>query len=476
MDLFGRRIIYSDEKEINRSNILAVLEQANAAHQANRSEIRFLYDYYKGKQPILARKKEVRPEICNRIVENRANEIVAFKVGYLCGEPVQYVGRTSDEQISKEIAMLNEMMLSEGKAAKDKELVEWQMICGTAFRMVLPDAKGREDDAPFELFTLNPQNTFVIYSSLVGNRPLAGVYYVTDSLGTQIYSIYTENRYFEVKAGSVVKDEAHSLGYLPIIEYPANNARLGAFETVIPILDAINTVASNRLDGIEQFIQAIMVFENCGISREQFAELREQGAIQVKSDANNAAKVYYLVEQLDQSQTQTLVDYMYQTVLTICGMPNRNGGSSTSDTGNAVIMRDGWTLAEARAKDSELMFKQSEQRFLKLILRICRDLSGLNLRLKDIDTKFTRRNYENIQTKGQVLVSMLNNQKIDPRLAFIHCGMFSDPEAAYLESMKYYQESAVSAVADKTVERNTLNSQGGERTPGEKTQEREIEK
>lgn len=34
-------------------------------------------------------------------------------------------------------------------------------------------------------------------------------------------------------------------------------------------------------------------------------------------------------------------------------MPNRNGNASTSDTGSAVIMRDGWSDAEARAKDSE---------------------------------------------------------------------------------------------------------------------------
>lgn len=72
---------------------------------------------------------------------------------------------------------------------------------------------------------------------------------------------------------------------------------------------------------------------------------------------------------------------MYQTVLTICGMPNRNGGSSTSDTGSAVIMRDGWSAAEARAKDSELMFKKSERTFLKLILNICKTLKGIDLQV-----------------------------------------------------------------------------------------------
>lgn len=131
---------------------------------------------------------------------------------------------------------------------------------------------------------------------------------------------------------------------------------------------------------------------------------------------------------------------MYQTVLTICGMPNRNGGTSTSDTGSAVIMRDGWSAAEARAKDSELMFKKSERIFLKLILNICKTLKGMNLKVCNIEIRFTRRNYENILQKAQVLDLMLKNSKIHPRLAFEHCGLFVDSDLAYTLSAEYAEE------------------------------------
>ena len=77
---------------------------------------------------------------------------------------------------------------------------------------------------------------------------------------------------------------------------------------------------------------------------------------------------------------------------------------------------------------------------LKLVLRIIKELSGVELKLSDIDMKFTRRNYENIQSKAQVLTTMLANPKIHPKLAFEHCGMFSDAESAYKESEKYYAE------------------------------------
>ena len=451
MEMYGRRVITTDATEITSENIVEELNEAFKTHSINRGEIEYLWNYFRGKQPILMREKDVRPEICNKIVENRANEIVAFKVGYLCGEPIQYVGRNSDESVSKAIAELNEMMFSENKATQDKEVVEWQNISGTAYRLVLPDSVVSDDEAPFEMHTLDPRDTFVVYSSDVGNKPVFAVKYRTNKENERIASVYTQNGYWKLIGDKVVENTPHSLGMIPIFEYPANNARLGAFEIVLPLLDAINTVASNRMDGIEQFIQAFIKFINCDISETDFKALKDLGAIKVKSSDGQQADVDIVSNELNQMQTQTLVDYLYQTVLTVCGMPNRNGGSSTSDTGSAVVLRDGWSLAEARAKDSELMFKRAEQEVLKLVLRIIRDTRGLSdelykLRLRDIDSRFTRRNYDNIQSKSQVLVSMLQQNKIHPRLAFTSCGLFCDAENAYQMSMAYHEEEMKKAV------------------------------
>ena len=451
MEMYGRRVITTDAIEITDANIVDEVKKAFETHNLNRREIEYLWNYYRGKQPILQRTKTVRPEICNKIVENRANEIVSFKVGYLCGEPIQYVGRNGDESVSQAIAELNEMMFSENKATQDKEIIEWQTIGGTAYRLVLPDKPGEDDEAPFEMFTLDPRDTFVVKSSEVGNKPKFAVKYRVDSENNLICSVYSANHFWKLVNDKIVESKPHALGMIPIFEYPANNARLGAFEIVLPMLDAINNVASNRMDGIEQFIQSFIKFVNCDIDEEQFKALKEMGAIKVKSVDGSVADVSIVTQELNQMQTQTLVDYLYQTVLTICGMPNRNGGSSTSDTGAAVLMRDGWTLAEARAKDSELMFKQSENEVLKLILRIIRDTEGLsqeiyNLKLKNISLQFTRRNYENVQSKAQVLVSMLRQNKIHPRLAFQHSGLFTDPESAYQLSKEYSEDQAKKAL------------------------------
>ena len=439
--MYGRRVITTDVAEITAGNVVEVLEEAMKLHEKNRSEIDYLWKYYKGEQPILQRSKTVRPEICNKIVENRANEIVSFKVGYLCGEPIQYVGRNCEEAVTNNIGTLNEYMFLVDKPALDQEVVEWGMICGTAYRMVLDNGAydAESDEAPFEMYTLDPRDTFVVYSNDVKRKRMLGVKYNTDEFGQKTFSAYANGLYFTIKDGKVIEAKPQGLGE-PIIEYPANNARLGAFEIVLPLLDAINNIESNRMDGIEQFVQAFVKFINCDITKEDFEALKDLGAIKVKSVDGQNADVDIVTNELNQQQTQTLKDDAYQAVLTICGMPNRNGGSSTSDTGSAVLLRDGWSLAESRAKDSELMFKRSEKETLRLVLKLCGGLADLDLKLKDIDMKFTRRNYDNIQSKSQVLVSMLQQPKVHPLLAFTHCGLFSDPESAYTMSNAYYEE------------------------------------
>ena len=75
----GRTIIYADVDEVDSSNVADVLKKAVEKNETNISDIEYLYDYYKGKQPILNRTKDFNDNILNTVVENHANEIVSFK-------------------------------------------------------------------------------------------------------------------------------------------------------------------------------------------------------------------------------------------------------------------------------------------------------------------------------------------------------------------------------------------------------------
>ena len=440
--MFGRRKIYTAEETVTVENIADILRDAFVTHEFNRSEIDYLYRYRKGDQPILYRVKEVRPEICNRIVENLADQIVNFKTGYVFGQPILYTCKT--EESKQAVLTLNDFVNSEGKHEQDNELGEWMIICGLGYRITLPndeesELEAEEEGAPFETTVSDPRNTFIIYRQR-DDKPLLGVKYYTDfKTGTKHISAYTRDTYFLLSDDTVEEVRPHYMGAIPIVEYPLNNARLGAFETALPLLDAINTLDSNTLDGVEQNIQAFLKFINCNVDAEQMKKIRELGAILIKSIDGLNADVGSVTTNVDQSQTHILKKDLLDAVILICAMPNRNGGSSTSDTGAAVILRDGWSDAEAWARSVESQFKKAEKKTLALMKRICEFTGKLKFMVKNIEIVPTRRNYENIQTKSQVLISMLAQSRIHPRLAFEYCNMFPDPDSAYEESEKYYQ-------------------------------------
>ena len=119
--------------------------------------------------------------------------------------------------------------------------------------------------------------------------------------------VYTPNQYFEIDNGKVTKSENHSLGMLPMVEYKLNPERMGLFEPAIPVLDAINDLESNRLDGVAQFIQSIMVFTNCLVDKGALDKVKELGAMCLKSTSGLPASVSQIANELDQQQSHGLL-------------------------------------------------------------------------------------------------------------------------------------------------------------------------
>ena len=58
------------------------------------------------------------------------------------------------------------------------------------------------------------------------------------------------------------------------------------------------------------------------------------------------------------------------------------------------------------------------------------------LKLWDIDIKFTRNKTDSILVKAQALLNLLE-AGVHPRIAFTICGLFNDPEQAYVDSQPY---------------------------------------
>jgi hypothetical protein len=123
-------------------------------------------------------------------------------------------------------------------------------------------------------------------------------------------------------------------------------------------------------------------------------------------------------------------------------MPSQGNGSTGDSSNNgAVILKNGWQGAETKAQDFEQMFREPEQRMLDLTIGICNGvMDGFTLDPNEVDVKFTRRNYEDILSRSQTLITMLNNDKIHPQCAYEASGMFIDTQDAYNMGMEWYKE------------------------------------
>lgn len=440
-NMYGRLDIYASFDEITADNIVGELNSALVYHVQNLIEENFLYWYRRNVQPILRRHKEVRPDILNIVQENHADEIVTFKDGFFMQSPAFYASRRKGVQ--NKVNKLNEYLYRSGKQQADNEVVNWFHTVGKGVLYVEPND---DDEMPFVAYSLDPRSAFVVYSLRPGNKPVMGVNFVVADEKAR-FDVFTE-RYVYHLSGTVVGKmmstqinsdfiatavdvdsvEPNVLGYIPIIEYRYNDINMGAFESVLPLLDAINTVQSNRLDGVEQFIQSLAVAVNCQFDADTTAnDIRQAGMIVLKSIGENKADFKILSEQLDQGQTQILVDYLYEQVLRICAMPSQTkGGRSTSDTGSAVLLRDGWAQAASAARNTEDLFKKSNRQFDRIIVDILRRKGLLDISLNDFELEISREETANIQSKAQAFQTLMA-AGFAPELAAKKSGVSNDP-------------------------------------------------
>lgn len=450
---YGRYKIVTNKTRIDASNICDELAKALPWHYQNANEIEYLERYYKGDQPILYRKKENRPEINNKVVTNLAIYIVETKTSEIAGEPIQYILRGTDENKSKEISKLNAIMEGEDKACDDIELCRWRSICGTAYRFIGKDDKQGNllDETDFYLSVENPLYTFVVYYA--NNKPAFSCQIREDENGKTVFHCFTNSEWFIISQSEIVSNGINGNGAIPVIEYPNNERRLSDIEITISITDEINRMASDRANGIEQFVSAWVKFVNCEIDSETYKKMRQEGALVVKSNngSDNKADVDVMTSELNQSETQVAVDDLLEKLLIVQGMSNRQT-SSSGDTQGAVLMRNGFYDKEKRSEISEPIFKKAERMTLRIILNRLRIENGFTLTPSDVEVKISRTKMDNIYTKVESLKLMLDSG-IYPDRAIKTVGIWSDPEQVSIESRDRME------VLYPTNKENALNEQ-----------------
>lgn len=430
---YGRKVVYTDVEKITVDNVVKVIGNCIGVFNYNKPIIRYLWRYYKGDQPIKYHEKLIRDDICNKIEENHAYEIVQFKVGQTYGEPVQFISRKDDEKINKAVDELNDYLVDANKQDKDIKGGEWQSATGTSFKAIQRIVDG---DIPFRIVVPSPLNTFVIYNRNT-EEPVLAVQELKDEDGRYYKMAFSDTMSFKIVDSKVTEAKLHTYGGIPIIEYPNNHERLSDIELVIDLLDAINNMQSNRMDGVEQFVQSWIKFVNCEVDTEAFEKMKQAGALVVKSiNKDYKSEVDVMTQELDQTQCQISKDDLWDNALSVLAIPTKQSNTG-GDTQGAVELRNGWDFSKTRAKLKDSLVKSSEKRLAVAVLNTLR-ISGNDLKLsvRDFDVQINHSPQDNMYTKSQTLLQLLQCG-IHPLIAIKTVGLWGDAEKTFLLSKSY---------------------------------------
>lgn len=265
-----------------------------------------MYDYYTGKHDIL-RNERANPQAPNfRIVCNHAKYSVKISQGYMFGQPVSY---TPAEGVNID-PLINEYDAQEISNC-DSKLFKDSMIYGSAIELIYSNKKSRPRSG-----VLPPTQAFVVVDDTVEHNRLFGVQYyeqrdITDSYVTDAVAIvYTDCEKIEFhgvnksfKQLEVTKRETHRFGYVPMIEYTLNDEEQCDYEQEIPLMDAYNSLMSERANDKAQFVDAFLFLKNIVLNTDEAKKLKLE-KILISDDPNGDAK--FLSQVLSEADVEVL--------------------------------------------------------------------------------------------------------------------------------------------------------------------------
>ena len=474
IELLGRRRIYTDEDVITPSNVIAVLQDAVAIHEANAAEIAYLLRYEKGVQP-LKRDKKIREDIDIKVVDNIANQITEFKLSYNWGNPITYVQRgnrdingNKPEADDDAISVLNEMNDAEAAYARDQELARYLEIAGIGYQLV--DVKReRDNNSAFELYSPNPLYAFVVYKNDIAETPMMGVTFRQLKNGDRYFTCITKDTRFEILNMTEIVNgksedtwafgqrngERNPLGKVPLVEFIRAYDRMGCFERQISDIDALNIEVSDFANSVAQNTQEIWWGNDFEFPKDKNGNTvpaKSGQWIMTRTLANGTKPLIQpLSSTFDYGGVQANIESRRCTILQKCYVPLQTdpGGGSTA---NAMSLSSGWSAAENAALKEEQIVRRSKMKVLELELEAIRLRSNwfsgspiTELQLSDVVPKFTRLKTYDLGTKTNSMIAMIKSG-INGRVAMQTVDLFEDVSQAWNDSremIEKYQESLI---------------------------------
>lgn len=290
---YGRKRII-DDREINEQNIIQILIDAFAIHRQNINDMKYLINYYKGKQDILKRQAPSTSGINNKTVLNYAYSSERDIIGYTFGKPIQIIPRKG--RARQEVKELNDLMEYENSSTVDNEVALLAGITGVGYFYTLPSEELSSDampDYPISINHADVFNTFVIQSAKVGNPIRMSCNYWCDKYGQKTYfTCYTDKEVYKIESEGIntinvtlnknkVTKSKNIIGLNPIQMVQNNLFLMGDFEVAISVLNAINQLASDSLNDVENVIKSLLVIINSELEEDTVENVKKNRILEL---------------------------------------------------------------------------------------------------------------------------------------------------------------------------------------------------
>lgn len=474
----GRKKIYTDVPEVTERNVIQVLRDAITVHNEIVSDCEGLINFVSGVQP-LQRIKTYRSDIDIQDIDNVADEITNFKTSFNWGNPISLVQHGDNDggsaKESEAIAELNSCYDSEKVRHKTQELARFVEVCGIGYTYTDVNTEYEDGDSYFKYMVLDPRNAFIVRSSYYPDqRIMMNVTFRQDQIGNKYYTVFTKDRRFEILNANATKkaddswdfgegnNEKNPLGRLPFVEWIRNVDRTGCFERQIPELNALNILASDFANDVDQNTQCIWHANDIEFPTETY----------VDEDGNEQTRVIHPTSN-DWVETSTTpdgktpfvnplhVEYDYQgmlnnylskraLILQKCNVPSRNDNSGGS-TGIAMSDATGWTQAEVEATQQDQLKNDSKLDEVKIALaamKLCKgfDSNGALAKLKysDVKPNIKRQKTYEMTTKINAFATAVSHG-LDYKSMLQTINLFDDPQQVARDS-----EETMKMFIDKT--------------------------
>lgn len=465
--------------DINKDKFIIprILDITLPFHQKNVRDIQRLKNYYYNKTDILSKDKIQQKNINNRIGIDYGQISVTTINAYCFANKLTFSSRNSD--VETMIKALNDALDDDNYAGKSMDMYLNAGICALGYRYIMPATQEQiEKDIYFEtLCSLDPEKTYCIYSNDLRQEKIMAVSFYEkkifdDTLRAMktvtIYNVWTKYHQWEFykksgawtnsvyytisPTGEAIEYEAYPLTYrkIPIIENVRKSDRTGDFELALDLINAINALASARLDDVQQSVDYIILLRDIDTESEGALEAvksaLKEGILSFKSiqGATVQPNIEVLDTKLNQAEVQTLQDFLCSKLEEVLNIPNRETRSSGGDTGSAVESRNGFRSLENIAGLVTASALKTENETLDVILSMCRNIKKCpfrDLRPKDVEIKENRNKVENL-TNASNAYATLRNAGLNDTDALIATRIVSDPQSVAKKNKIEKEENA----------------------------------